>query len=162
MMINFNDVIRIDVNFSVIDSGSNQLFQLLSKFHTTESIKYFLLYTLNCYFLTILQIIKFKDNCYLIHIMAEFVLFLCIFLSRNFLKTYKIKNFFFNYCITVFSYYFNILFLLSRGIQFCFQFICQCAIPHYLSLNQFGSKNVHFFIRHHNNLFCGILSLFVR
>ena len=73
-----------------IISGSTQL---SSKFHTTESIKFFLLYKLNCYFLNILQIITLKDNCYLIHIMAEFVLFLNIFLSRNFLKTYKMKIF---------------------------------------------------------------------
>ena len=91
---NSDSAICIDALFSVIDSGSNQFFQLLSKFHTTKSIKFFLLYKLNCYFLNILKIITLKDNCYLIHIMAEFVLFLYIFLSQIFLKTYKIKIFF--------------------------------------------------------------------
>ena len=81
------------INLKGIIFSSTQFFQLLTKFHITESIKFFLHYKLNLYFLTILQIVTLKDNCYLIHIMAEIVLFLYIFLSRNFLKTYKMKNF---------------------------------------------------------------------
>ena len=79
--------------FLISRTGYNSIFPNFSKFHTTESIKFFLLYELNCYFLNTLKIITIKDNCYLIHIMAEFVLFLYIFLSRNFLKTYKMKIF---------------------------------------------------------------------
>ena len=82
------------INLKGIIFSSTQFFQLLTKFHITESIKFFLHYKLNLYFLTILQIVTLKDNCYLIHIVPEIVLFLISFFLEIFWKLIKWKNFF--------------------------------------------------------------------